>query len=105
MIDRFGLLPDPTKLLFDIAALRQLAQKASIAKIDCSSGGGRLVFSTQAKLDPAVLIELIQRQPQTYRLVDEHTLRFTQDLAEIPDRLTFLTALIETFVTQEVAAA
>ncbi|MFK8030527.1 MAG: transcription-repair coupling factor [Gammaproteobacteria bacterium] len=99
MIDRFGLLPDPTKLLFEIATLRQLAQKAGIAKIDCSAGGGRLVFGAHAKLDPSVLIELIQRHPQTYRLVDEHTLRFTRDLAEVPDRLSFLTSLIDTFVT------
>ncbi len=97
MIDRFGLLPDPTKLLFEIAALRQLAQRANIAKIDCSEGGGRIVFDTHANLDPAVLIQLIQKNPQGYRLVDEHTLRFTRDLPDMKDRLRFLTGLTESF--------
>ena len=101
MIDRFGLLPDPTKLLFEIASLRQLAQRARIAKIDCSEGGGRIVFDTHAELDPAVLIQLIQKHPQAFRLVDEHTLRFTRDLPDMNDRLRFLTDLIETFVAAD----
>ena len=105
MIDRFGLLPEPTKLLFEIAALRQLAQKASIAKIDCSDGGGRVVFSNQAELDPVVLIQLVQQHPQTFRLVDEHTLRFTRDLPVIANRLDFLTDLINTFIAPGMEAA
>ncbi|MEM7082747.1 MAG: transcription-repair coupling factor [Pseudomonadota bacterium] len=98
MIDRFGLLPTPTQLLFEIAALRQIAQRAHIAKIDCSDAGGRLVFSAQAKLDPAVLISLVQSHPQTYRLVDEHTLRFSQPLESVDDRLSFLKELAQRFV-------
>src|SRR5690606_2881311 len=44
MIDRFGLLPNQTKLLFKVTALRLRSQRMGISKIDASTVTGRLSF-------------------------------------------------------------
>jgi transcription-repair coupling factor (superfamily II helicase) len=44
LIDRFGLLPDSARNLMRIAALKKLAARAGIEKIDAADAGGYIVF-------------------------------------------------------------
>jgi len=80
MIDRFGLLPQPVRNLFAIAALRQSATALGLSRMDLGPRGGRLEFGEGTRADPQALIELIQSQPGQYRLA-------------VPDRL--LISLVE----------
>lgn len=68
MIDRFGLLPPPTKHLFEIAELRQKAKALGISRVDLGPTGGRLEFKQDTSANPAVLMEMIQRRPLDYKL-------------------------------------
>ncbi len=75
MIDRFGLLPPAVKNLFAVAELRQLARRIGIARLDLGPQGGRVEFATVTQADPAVVIRLIQTQPQLYRMDGPQKLR------------------------------
>ena len=75
MIDRFGLLPDAVKALFEIAELRLIAERVGIMKIDFGPQGGRLEFSEQTRADPAALIRLIQERSRDYRMDGPQKLR------------------------------
>jgi transcription-repair coupling factor (superfamily II helicase) len=95
MIDRFGLLPDPGRLLFEIAHLRVRAAPLGIGKIDAGQSGGRFEFRATAAVDPARLIALIQSDPRTYRLDGQTTLRFRIDMPEVDDRIRGVRKLLD----------
>jgi transcription-repair coupling factor (superfamily II helicase) len=75
MIDRFGLLPEAIKALFEIAELRLMAERIGIMKLDFGPQGGRVEFAEQARADPAALIRLIQERSLDYRLDGPQKLR------------------------------
>jgi transcription-repair coupling factor (superfamily II helicase) len=75
MIDRFGLLPEAIKALFEIAELRLIAERIGIMKLDFGPQGGRVDFSEQTRADPAALIRLIQERSTDYRMDGPNKLR------------------------------
>ncbi len=95
MIDRFGLLPEPTKMLFSIAALKQHATALGIKKIDVHSEGGRVLFESEPNVDLGQLISLIQTQPLVYKLDGQDKLRFVQKFEKTEQKITFLVTLLE----------
>jgi transcription-repair coupling factor (superfamily II helicase) len=94
MVDRFGLLPEPTKTLFSVAELKQQAMLLGIKKIDVHSEGGRIVFLPEPNIDLGKLISLIQTQPQIYKLDGQDKLRFVQKFEDVEQKLAFLRAFI-----------
>lgn len=82
LIDRFGLLPDPARNLLDIAALRLMAQKIGIRRVEASDKGGFIEFAEKNKADPGWLIGLLQKEPQNWRLDGPAKLKFIRDLTE-----------------------
>lgn len=86
MIDRFGLLPEPTKTLFAITELKLRVQPYGISKIEVGPQGGRVRFGDQPKIDHLRLIQLIQSRPKVYQLDQAAgALRFSLDMTD-PDR-------------------
>jgi transcription-repair coupling factor (superfamily II helicase) len=77
MIDRFGLLPAAVKNLLQITELKLLAQKLGIKKIDANQNGGRLEFTANPQVNPAAVIQLIQKQPHYYKLDGPTKLKFS----------------------------
>ena len=75
MIDRFGLLPDPIKNLFEIASLRQIAEQLGVTRLDFGPQGGRMEFADDTSARPSALIELIQERSLDYRLDGPQKLR------------------------------
>jgi transcription-repair coupling factor (superfamily II helicase) len=75
MIDRFGLLPDPIKNLFEIASLRQIAEQLGVTHLDFGPQGGRMEFADDTSAQPSALIELIQERSLDYRLDGPQKLR------------------------------
>jgi transcription-repair coupling factor (superfamily II helicase) len=63
------------KNLFAVAELRLLANRIGITRLDLGPQGGRVEFATVTRADPAVVIRLIQGQPQRYRLDGPQKLR------------------------------
>ena len=95
MIDRFGLLPPPTKTLFAITSLKLLAEPMGIRKIEVGANGGRLLFKPNPDIDPVKIILLIQQQPKVYKLDGPDKLRFTQAFATPESKIEFVTGLLE----------
>ncbi|HEU4663890.1 MAG TPA: transcription-repair coupling factor, partial [Dokdonella sp.] len=52
MIDRFGMLPEPTKHLFALATLKLMATPLGIRKLDFGPNGGRILFREKPEVDP-----------------------------------------------------
>ena len=75
MIDRFGLLPEPIKNLFEIAELRLTADRVGIKRLDFGAQGGRVEFSDNTRAEPASLIQLIQEKSLDYRMDGPQKLR------------------------------
>lgn len=103
MIDRFGMLPDPVKNLFRITALKLRANPLGIRKIDLGEQGGRLHFSDDTNVDPGKIINLIQSEPNVYRLDGQDKLRVSRSLPDKEDRFDFLSHLLNTIQTREAA--
>jgi transcription-repair coupling factor (superfamily II helicase) len=103
MIDRFGLVPDPVKTLFRVTELKLKASPLGIEKIDMSASGGRLLFTDKPDIDPARIIQLIQTQPNIYRLDGNDKLRIHHDLPDADSRLHLLNNLLDDLRSQEAA--
>jgi len=94
LIDRFGLLPQATKNLIHVAKLRLKAQIIGISRIEASSAGGSVEFNQSTKIDPMLIISLIQKQPTVYKMVGANKLRFTRNTEDAQTRFTLITTLL-----------
>jgi transcription-repair coupling factor (superfamily II helicase) len=102
MIDRFGLLPDPTKNLVRITLLKLQAEKLGIKKIDAGPQGGRIEFAANTCVDPLTLIKLIQSQPTRYKFEGATLFRFSVPMERPEERFNTLEALLERLLSQSV---
>jgi len=103
MIDRFGLLPQAAKNLFEVTAVKLKASPLGVTKVDVGQSGGRVVFGPQANLDPAKVIRLVQGEPERYRLDGADKLRLSMDLPEIEDRVKAINVLLDALSTTKAA--
>ncbi|MDL4861991.1 transcription-repair coupling factor [Halomonas elongata] len=104
MIDRFGLLPAPVKTLLRQTRLRQRAERLGITRLEAGAERGRVIFSGHTRVDPLILVELIQHDPQTYRLEGADTLRFTANLEDETSRFDFVERLLDSLNRKAEAA-
>jgi transcription-repair coupling factor (superfamily II helicase) len=101
MIDRFGLLPQATKNLFDIAELRLIADRVGIIRLDFGPQGGRLEFPEHTRADPAALISLIQRRSQDFTLDGPQRLRILMARERDTERFLESRQLLEQFIPED----
>jgi len=103
MIDRFGLLPEPLKNLFHLSGLKLKAGRLGIRKIELGENGGRLYFHEHTNIDTDKLINLIQSQPQSYKLDGQNKLRIIQDMSDKAKRFRMLADLLESLTMRDAA--
>lgn len=101
MIDRFGLLPEPTKNLVRLTLLKLQAEKLGITKIDAGPQGGRIEFSADTSVDPMVLIKLIQSKPNRYKFEGATLFKFQVPMERPEERFNTLEALLERLAPNE----
>jgi len=94
MIDRFGLLPQAVKNLFELTRLKLQATPIGIRKIEAGAKGGRIVFNDKPELNVGELLKLIQTEPQVYKLDGQEKLRFGKSLPEPEVRIKEISALL-----------
>lgn len=94
MIDRFGLLPEPTKALFQLHGLKQKAQGLGIKKIDGGNLGGIIEFSRKTHVEPAKIIELIQTRSSQFKLETGQRLRYSAKGETSQERLEVLEKIL-----------
>ena len=67
LVDRFGPLPDPTRVLLECHRLRIQGAPLGVQKIDASAGGIVVQFVPQPPVDPKRVLALVQSS-RIYRL-------------------------------------
>ena len=95
MIDRFGLLPEPTKHLVRLTLLKLQAEKLGIKKVDAGPQGGRIEFAADTCVDPLTLIKLIQSAPNRYKFEGATLFKFQVPMERPEERFNTLEALFE----------
>jgi transcription-repair coupling factor (superfamily II helicase) len=105
LIDRFGLLPPPLKTLFAITALKLLAERLGIAKIQAGAEAGSITFAERSRVDPTRLLKLIQSDNKRYRLDGPYKLRFSWTLDNPEKRIAALDKLLKRLGAEDAAAA
>lgn len=95
LIDRFGLLPEPTRLLVDITRLKQRAERLDINKIDAHHSSGFLKFDANPSIDPMQIISMVQKDPSRYKLQGADKLTFRADMPDGESRVQSLNALLD----------
>ncbi|MBT5743133.1 MAG: transcription-repair coupling factor [Gammaproteobacteria bacterium] len=95
MIDRFGMLPRSLMLLFKQTQLKLKAELYGIKKIDANVKTGRIDFSAKTSVDPLSIIQLIQDDPQSYKLGGASNLQFTHDCENPDEKLDFISELLD----------
>jgi transcription-repair coupling factor (superfamily II helicase) len=95
LIDRFGLLPEATKNLIRIAAIKKTALALGVEKIDAADRGGYLIFAAESHIDPVALVQLVQNDSRRYRLQGSHRLQITAELDDIEKRFRAVEDLLQ----------
>lgn len=105
MIDRFGLLPEALKRLFRLTQLKLKAERFGIKKIDANINSGRIEFKKQTLVNPLSIVELIEREPTIYKLIDANQLHFSHNNGDADAKLSFITNLLNKLKLIEQKAA
>lgn len=95
MIDRFGLLPEPAKALIRITELKLTATSLGIRKINLGPEGGTIIFDEHPAVDPLKIVELIQKQPNHYKLDGPDKLRLLIEWPSFSERCQGVEALLD----------
>ena len=98
MIDRFGLLPEPTKNLFASTALRFICEKIGIDKITIYDDKAEITLGPNHTIEPINIIKLIQKEVQTYQLKDQNTLIIKQQMAPDASRIDSVEKIVKTLI-------
>jgi transcription-repair coupling factor (superfamily II helicase) len=95
LIDRFGLLPQSVKHLFQITELKWLATLLGIKRLSASTDRGKIEFSENTNINAKALINLIQVHSKRYQLDGPNQLRFGLDSTSNEERIFEINALLE----------
>ncbi len=101
LIDRFGLLPEATKNLLRVAAIKKRAAVLGIEKIDAADAGGYLVFGPDSRIDPIGLVRLVQNDSRRFRLQGSHRLQIRDDLVDLDRRFATIENLLDRLAVKE----
>ncbi|MEM8843770.1 MAG: transcription-repair coupling factor [Pseudomonadota bacterium] len=103
LIDRFGLLPDPSKNLIATTELKLFANGLGINKIEAHEDGGRIIFDKNPKINIDQLLGLLQRQSSVFKMSGSEKLLFTVNLTTIDNRIEYIRNIIDTIAYKEAA--
>lgn len=95
IIDRFGLLPEPTKHLLRLARIRLQCEDLGIAKLEASSEQIKLDFCRDTRVEPMTIVSLVQTQPARFALEGASKLRCRLPLLDAEAKFEFSEQLLE----------
>ncbi len=103
LIDRFGLLPETAKNLFEVTAMKLLTQSIGVEKITAVDTLIRIIFDQNANINPAQLIALIQSQHEVFKFNGTNTLIINKQTTECEQRVKIIRQTLESLMLQEAA--
>ncbi len=68
LIDRFGPLPDETRQLLEVTAIKVQCKVLGISKLDAGQKGAVFAFREDTVLDPARLLDVVRSRPSQLRI-------------------------------------
>lgn len=68
LIDRFGPLPEETRQLLEVTAIKVQCKALGISKLDAGDKGAVLAFREDTVLDPSRLLEIVRSRPSMLRI-------------------------------------
>ena len=77
LIDRFGPLPEETKQLLEVTAIKVQCKALGIAKLDAGEKGAVFAFRPDTVLDPVRLMDFVRARPNVLRLRPDSKLVYT----------------------------
>ncbi|WP_084396486.1 transcription-repair coupling factor [Henriciella aquimarina] len=78
LIDRFGPMPEETRQLMDITAIKAACKELGIGKLDAGPKGIIMVFRDDTPVDPGQLMALVRSRPNMFRLRPDSKLVINQ---------------------------
>ena len=84
--DRFGKLPPQAQALFDVHRLRVLAKAYGVSRIDAGEKVTAITFAPNAPIDPARIIELVQKH-RHIKLAGNEKLRIERAAPDVRERV------------------
>ncbi len=94
LIDRFGLLPEPTKLLIRQTELKITAERLGIRRIDLGENGGHIEFKSDTRVPATKIIALIQTSPDRFKMASAHQLGILDRIADRTERFGYVEAFL-----------
>lgn len=94
LIDRFGILPQAVKNLFQVHHIRLQAEQLGISKVDVGKGGGYIEFLPDTPVQALTIIQIMQKQPTFFKMDGGQRLKLTVQLEESEKRLEFVQSLL-----------
>ncbi len=85
LVDRFGPLPTAAEALVASHRLRMLAKPLGVQRVDASAESIALTFEQHPAVDPARIIQLIQKHKH-WKLAGPNRLRVEAKAASVPER-------------------
>ena len=98
MIDRFGLLPEPTQNLFETSSLKNYSKEIGILKINIDDDKAEITLKDKNNLDTKKIINLIQTQPTKFRLKNHNTLVLKEAMEPDQSRIREIRKTLEKLV-------
>lgn len=95
LIDRFGLLPDAVKNLFEIAALKLAAKNLGIKKIEAYTKGGRVEFGEKPLINVDKLIKKINTSRGKLYFEGPQRVRFVYENPTTAQRIEFVKEFLQ----------
>ena len=94
LIDRFGLLPEYAKNLFQVTQLKLTALSYGVTRIEMGHEAARLRFAKQPNIDVNKLLSLIQDYPDMYKLDGAEKLTIYAETNTIAERIDTIVNLL-----------
>ena len=103
LIDRFGLLPEYTKSLFQVTRLKLFAKQYDVKRIRAGNKFAHLSFAKSPNIDINKLLSLVQSDPATYKLGGAEKLTVYTEMNSTQERLDTIVGLLSNLQLQQAA--
>jgi transcription-repair coupling factor (superfamily II helicase) len=98
MIDRFGLLPEPTQNLFETSSLKIYSKEIGILKINIYDDKAEITLKDKNNIDTKKIINLIQTQPTKFQLKNQNTIVLKETMESDQSRIREIRKILEKLV-------
>jgi len=95
LIDRFGPLPEPTRQLLDVAAIKARCKLLGIQKVDAGPKGAVFSFRDDTPLEPGDLMTIVRARPSQLKLRPDSKLVLTSGSGSPTQRIAAIQRLLD----------